>query len=270
MILEAHNTMHLLITQYGSFALFSLLAFGIIGLPIPDETLLLATGFMAAKGELSLAAALIAAMLGSCIGITVSYALGRYLGTPAVLKFGKYFGMTEAKLHKGHDWFERMGKYLLFVGYFIPGVRHFTGICAGTTELEYKTFAIFAYAGAIAFTTSFILDIVIEILALNSTDTISVLHEAFVADMKLQILVVVAPADHRIVNGRAKIAGGRPDRGSPAGSSCLVELIVITLGDWLELLLATKTNRWDHFYFRHCPSIPAVAIKRTRQVIQIR
>ena len=28
------------------------------------------------------------------------------------------------------------------------GVRHFTGLCAGTTKLEYKTFAFFAYTGA--------------------------------------------------------------------------------------------------------------------------
>lgn len=148
MIVEAQNTMHQLIVHYGSFALFGLLAFGIIGLPVPDETLLLATGFMAAKGELSLTAIIIAAILGSSIGITVSYLIGRFLGGKPILYFGKYVGITEAKLNKAHDWFEKLGKYLLFIGYFIPGVRHFTGICAGTTKLEYKTFALFAYAGA--------------------------------------------------------------------------------------------------------------------------
>jgi membrane protein DedA with SNARE-associated domain len=148
MIIAAHDTMNHLVAQYGSFALFGLLAFGIIGLPVPDETLLLVTGFMAAKGELSLTAILIAAILGSCLGITVSYLIGRFLGGKPILFFGKYIGITESKLKKAHDWFEKLGKYLLFVGYFIPGLRHFTGLCAGTTKLDYKTFAFFAYAGA--------------------------------------------------------------------------------------------------------------------------
>ena len=38
------------ITQYGYLAIFCLLMFGIVGLPVPDETLLTFTGYLVFKG----------------------------------------------------------------------------------------------------------------------------------------------------------------------------------------------------------------------------
>lgn len=151
-----HSFLPHLLHQYGSLGLFFCLALGILGLPIPDETLLLISGFLAAKGHLSIMAVVIAAYFGSCIGITLSYLIGRFVGHAAILHFGKYIGITAEKLDKAHIWFQEFGKYLLFIGYFIPGVRHLTGIIAGTTELEYPSFALFAYLGAIVWSSSFI------------------------------------------------------------------------------------------------------------------
>ena len=42
------------------------------------------------------------------------------------------------------------------VGYFIPGVRHFTAIVAGTSKLEYREFALFAYGGAALWVSTFV------------------------------------------------------------------------------------------------------------------
>ena len=42
------------------------------------------------------------------------------------------------------------------VGYFIPGVRHFTAIVAGTSKLEYRSFALFAYCGAMLWVSTFV------------------------------------------------------------------------------------------------------------------
>lgn len=155
-ILSEHN-LHQFVLQYGSFALFFLLALGIIGLPVPDETLLLICGLLAAKNQLSIIAIIIAGISGSCTGITVSYLFGRFIGHRTLLRFGKYIGLTEKKLALAHQWFEHFGKYLLFFGYFIPGVRHFTGIISGTAELSYHNFALFAYTGAIVWSCTFII-----------------------------------------------------------------------------------------------------------------
>ena len=68
------------ITQYGYLAIFGLLVFGIVGLPVPDETLLTFTGYLVFKGHLSLPLACAAAFAGSTCGITISYTLGRTFG----------------------------------------------------------------------------------------------------------------------------------------------------------------------------------------------
>ena len=110
-------------TTYGYTALFVLLMLGIAGLPVPDETLLTFTGYLIFKGTLNGYSAVATAFLGSACGITLSYVLGRWT---------------------------------LLIGYYIPGVRHFTAYVAGASWLEFPVFALFAYSGALLWSLSFI------------------------------------------------------------------------------------------------------------------
>ena len=71
------------IATYGYAGIFFLLILGIVGLPVPDETLMTYTGFLVYKGTLNFAPALAAAYFGSVAGITISYWLGRKLGLPS-------------------------------------------------------------------------------------------------------------------------------------------------------------------------------------------
>jgi membrane protein DedA with SNARE-associated domain len=147
----------LFISQYGEFAVFLLLALGIVGLPIPDESLLLFTGYLIAKGALSFWLTPIVVYAGSMLGITVSYSLGVFGGRPLALRYGGWIHLTEAKLKKTEHWFSKIGKWLLIVGYFLPGIRHLAGFVVGTVKLPYPTFALFAYTGAILWASTFLL-----------------------------------------------------------------------------------------------------------------
>jgi membrane protein DedA with SNARE-associated domain len=141
---------HLLvwINQYGSITLFVLLALGIIILPIPDETLMVAAGFLIGNGDLKPIPTIMAAVLGSWCGITVSYYIGAYLG-PYIIstRLGEVLGLRGQKFVKTQAWFARVGKWSLVVGYFIPGFRHFVGYIAGSLALPYRQFSLFAYSG---------------------------------------------------------------------------------------------------------------------------
>ena len=126
------------ITQYGYAGIFSLLVFGIVGLPVPDEWLLTFSGFLVFKHTLLFIPTFVAAFLGSASGITVSYTLGRVFDTYVLVKYGWVFHLTPERLARVHSWFERRGRWTLLVGYFIPGVRHFTGYVAGASELDLR------------------------------------------------------------------------------------------------------------------------------------
>lgn len=150
------DTFSLWLVDYGSFALFGLLVLGIIVLPIPEETLMVIAGILMFKGTLQISPTIIAACSGSILGITVSYFLGKTVGNYFLLNYGKWIGIKEKHIELVHDWFAKYGKWTLFVGYFIPGVRHLTGFSAGTSKLEYKDFALFAYTGAVIWVSTFL------------------------------------------------------------------------------------------------------------------
>lgn len=142
--------------NYGNLALFCLLALGIVALPVPEETLLVFTGVLIHQGTFSMVPTALTAFFGSIVGITTSYLIGHTGGLYLVKTYGAYIGLNEAKLTKAHNWFEKYGKWVLFIGYFIPGLRHFTGIFAGISDLEYHHFALYAYTGAFFWVLTFL------------------------------------------------------------------------------------------------------------------
>src|SRR5712692_884377 len=135
------------VTIYGYGAIFLLLVLGIVGLPVPDETLLVFCGYLISQGRVHPVGAFLAALGGSWCGITGSYAIGRYFGLGVVHRFGRFLHLDDQRLEKVNQWFHRIGHWALFVGYYIAGVRHFTAIVAGTSRLEFRSFIAYAWTG---------------------------------------------------------------------------------------------------------------------------
>ncbi|MGV3488984.1 MAG: DedA family protein [Tuberibacillus sp.] len=145
-----------LIGHYGYLGIFLVLIFGIIGLPIPDEVLLTFIGYDTYLGRMSFVFSVLISFLGAMIGITISYALGVKLGEPFIRRFGPKLGIKEKTINRTHSLFEKIGGMLLFIGYFIPGVRHVTAYLAGILGYSFKRFSICAYTGAFIWVTTFI------------------------------------------------------------------------------------------------------------------
>lgn len=145
------------VATYGYAAIFSLLVLGIVGLPIPDEFLLASCGFLVFQGHLRLVPTAASALAGSASGITCSYIIGRTVGWKFLhSRLGRMLHIKDSQIARVHDWFNRLGHWALIAGYFIPGVRHFTAIVAGTSKLEYRGFALYAYSGAVLWVTIFL------------------------------------------------------------------------------------------------------------------
>jgi membrane protein DedA with SNARE-associated domain len=140
---------------YGPLALFILLICGILALPIPEETLMVISGALIKKGSLLFFPTLIAAYAGSICGITCSYLAGKLIGKYLLIKWEKKPWIGK-HLQTARQWLARFGKWSLLIGYFIPGVRHFTGLATGSISMPYRTFALFAYSGAIIWVSLFV------------------------------------------------------------------------------------------------------------------
>lgn len=156
-ILQAVSLHSQPLLDYGSAALFFLLALGVVALPIPDETLMVTAGFLISRGKLPFVFTLLAAYLGAMCGISLSYVIGRYGGGSLLLKkYGHWIGMNEEKIRRTRRWFSRMGMWALFFGYFIPGIRHFTGYLVGTVRIRFNRFALFAFSGGALWASTFL------------------------------------------------------------------------------------------------------------------
>jgi membrane protein DedA with SNARE-associated domain len=178
------------LSHYGYAGLFALLLLGIVGLPIPDETLLVFSGYLISTGRLHALPAFLAGFTGSMCGISLSYTIGRSLGHRVVIRYGRVLHITEERLDRVHRWFARVGEWLLTIGYFIPGVRHFTALVAGTSELEYKRFALFAYTGAALWVSTFLM--VGYLVGENWREALELVHRYTLAFAAVLVLMAAA------------------------------------------------------------------------------
>ena len=144
------------IANYGYFAIFGLLTLGIVGPLIPDDSILVLTGIAVHRGQLSFWPAIAVAYAGSLCGITLSYTLGRTGAIYALERYGPVKYWVDRHLPQVQHWFERYGKWSLFFGYFIAGVRHFTALGAGMSKVRMRTLALYGYPGGFAWVVSFI------------------------------------------------------------------------------------------------------------------
>jgi membrane protein DedA with SNARE-associated domain len=145
-----------LVARYGYLAIFCLLMLGIVGPLIPDETILVFAGIMVREGRLDYAAVLAAGYAGSLCGITMSYFVGRKGLLYLFQKIPHFRKHAPRYMEKVHTWFERYGRWTLFFGYFVVGIRHFTAVVAGASKMRMRHFAIYAYTGGFIWVICFV------------------------------------------------------------------------------------------------------------------
>ncbi|MGV8059167.1 MAG: DedA family protein [Smithellaceae bacterium] len=145
----------LLITQYSYAGIFIALSLGIVGFPVPDESLIAFTGFLSSQGKLDILFLLPVIITGTALGITVSYFLGKFSNRYVSHKYSDKISINADHLQKIKAFYDKYGRFTLLIGYFIPGVRHLTALFAGINNMPYRQFAMFAYTGALLWTTTF-------------------------------------------------------------------------------------------------------------------
>jgi membrane protein DedA with SNARE-associated domain len=144
------------IAQYSYLGIFLSLALGILGLPIPDETLMVFIGFQIFQGKLNFLPAIIVAFTGTVCGITLGYFIGRLSDKLLFKKYSDKLHINPEHYEKAEEFYRNYGKSALLIGYFIPGVRHLTAILAGISLMPYRIFAVYAYIGGLIWTIIFI------------------------------------------------------------------------------------------------------------------
>lgn len=146
-----------LIGHYGYIALYLLLSAGIVGVPIPDETLMAFVGSLTAPGgPFEYGTTLIVIYAGTMTGMIVSYLIGHRVGKPFLHRYGKWIKLTPDRIERAEGWFHKYGLWTVFFGYFVPGVRHFTCYLSGVSGVKFYKYMLYAGTGALLWCTTFL------------------------------------------------------------------------------------------------------------------
>ncbi|WP_148298867.1 DedA family protein [Paenibacillus pini] len=105
------------------------------------------SGHLSTIGNFNILHIIFFSYIGAIIGTTITYYIGFKLGTPFFEKYGKYFFMNQNRITKITIWFDTYGTKLIFVSYFIPGLRHFTGYVSGILQVQKRIFFIYNCIG---------------------------------------------------------------------------------------------------------------------------
>ena len=139
------------VQQYGYLALFFLLWLGIIGMPIPDEVVVMTGGFVTALGILQPVPAFFITYAGVVFGLSIGYVLGKVIGIPSLKYLERKKDMSKYT-NKANRLFERFGPYSLVVSYFFPVVRHIVPYIVGMAKMPYSKYALLSYTTGFAWT----------------------------------------------------------------------------------------------------------------------
>lgn len=137
-----------ILESWSYFGAFVLMLLESMIAPVPSEVVMTPLGMLVAQNKLSLWMVVAASSAGSIAGSLISYAMGAWGGKPLVLKFGKYLLLNEHHLEWTEKWFHKHGDSTIFIGRFIPVVRHLISIPAGVGRMPLPQFCIFTLLGA--------------------------------------------------------------------------------------------------------------------------
>lgn len=118
-------------------------------IPLPSEAVLPLGGVMVAEGRFSMLVANIAVNVGSILGSLLAYFVGKYGGRPFILKYGKYFFVSEKHFHQAEKTFTKYGIAAVFFGRLMPVVRTFISLPAGIARINVFKFVLFSLIGMI-------------------------------------------------------------------------------------------------------------------------
>ena len=125
-------------------------------LVFPGEWGLMLSGAIAGAGRAEIVPLLAIGWLVSVVGDSVTFALGRRLGRPFLLRSGRGLGLTEERLAGVDRWFDRYGPHAACFGRLLPLARPFGPFLAGASRLDYRRFLPWNVLGCLLFSLVFV------------------------------------------------------------------------------------------------------------------
>jgi len=134
-------------SSFGYLGIFFLMALESTATPVASEVVMGLAGFLVAKGIFNFFWASFYGALGSLVGSLFSYLIGLLI-YEFLEKFLKDKSFFYKKLQKSKELVRDYGMIGIFVGRFLPGVRHFISFPAGFFKMNLFVFSLATFLGS--------------------------------------------------------------------------------------------------------------------------
>ena len=119
--------------------------------PIPTMVVFPTAGFIASQNGLGLLELFFLGILGglgASVGSTIIYLIALKLGRTALLKYLKHVKVSEKKLLRVEEWFQKYGDKAVLFGRMIPVFREMVSIPAGLLKMKLPKFLAYTILGS--------------------------------------------------------------------------------------------------------------------------
>jgi membrane-associated protein len=153
--------LELIIRDYGlwTYLILFLIVFcetGLVVTPfLPGDSLLFATGALAATTSLEVGWLLILLSVAAIAGDTANYWIGNRIG-PKVFSGKESRFLNREHLERTHRFYEKHGGKTIIIARFMPIIRTFAPFVAGVGSMNYARFILYNIVGGLAWVAIFI------------------------------------------------------------------------------------------------------------------
>jgi membrane protein DedA with SNARE-associated domain len=137
------------LSTWGYLGVFIFIFLGNLGIPVPEETVLLVAGFLAGRNDLDLrtlyAVGIVSAVSGDCCG----FLFGRTGGQRLFERLAQRFKFIRHRYDRLQVFFKAHGSKAVFMARFIAGARFMAGPMAGAAGMSFWRFLGWNLLGAV-------------------------------------------------------------------------------------------------------------------------
>lgn len=156
MLHEITHALLELVAAHGYWAVGLVVAIESMGVPLPGETVLVATAIFAGKTHnLSIFWIVASAALGAVVGDNLGFVVGREGGFRLLLRWGPKLHVDEKRMKLGVWLFRKYGGAVVFFGRFVAVLRTWAAFLAGTNRMTWGKFLLWNALGGVVWSTVF-------------------------------------------------------------------------------------------------------------------
>lgn len=137
------------VREHGYISLFLFLSIGLFTFPVPNEVLLIASGFLATTSLLEPVFTYCIVYLSILVHGTTLYLIGKFVSMRAFFLTRKSTSIWYRLANRGREIIDRYGLKAACFSYFFPFVRHAVPFTIGLSRHSFPLFAFTSYSSAL-------------------------------------------------------------------------------------------------------------------------